>query len=304
MTLDLTRFFHGAVLVGAFLSVAAFVTSLLHQPLVEPPRHGLRGLKRAKAMEQGGLFSAIEPLLRWTAARVQVLTPPSINADLERTLVMAGDLWGLSAAEVTAMTAWSTALGIVAGVVYVSLSGGGPLFVIVLGVFGFLAPKLQIAGLARERVRSIERALPHVVDLMVLALGAGLDFPSTVRQVVEKASDPSAPVIEELSLVLQELKLGRTRQQALEQFAERAPCDSVRDLVAAAVQSEEQGTPLGAVLQTQASTSRQRRSTKAEEMAAKAGTAMLLPMVLLFFAVLILIAGPMIIQLGPKMRGL
>lgn len=286
------------------VAVAAFVLSLLHRPMIAPPRHGLRGLKRQRAMESGGLFPLLEPLLRWTAARLEPFAPPALTHELEQTLVAAGDLWGLSATEVLAMTVWSGLLGVSAGVLYTSLSGGGLLFVLVLGVFGFAAPRLQISGLARERVRSIDRAIPQLVDLLVLALGAGLDFPSALRQVVEKSSDPTAPAIEELALVLQELKLGRTRQQALEQLAARAPCDAVRDLVAAAVQSEEQGTPLGAVLQTQATTTRQRRSTRAEELAAKAGTAMMLPMVLLFFAVLILIAGPIILSMGPEFKGI
>jgi tight adherence protein C len=302
--MTLVRSLQLAGLAALFVSVAAFVTSLLHQPMGEPPRHGLRGLKRAKAMADGGIFPVLEPVLRWTAARVETFVPAAFTRDIERTLVTAGDLWGLSATEVLALTLWSGCFGLVFGAAYTSLFGGGLLFVALLAVFGFAAPRLQISGLARERVRKIERSLPHLVDLLVLALGAGLDFPAALRQVVEKSSDPSAPVIEELSLVLQELKLGRTRQQALEQLAARAPCDSVRDLVAAAVQSEEQGTPLGAVLHTQATTTRQRRSTRAEETAAKAGTAMMLPMVLLFFAVLILIAGPIILNVGPKFKGL
>jgi tight adherence protein C len=110
--------------------------------------------------------------------------------------------------------------------------------------------------------------------------------------VVERSADPESDVIEELGLVLEELKLGSTRRYALEQLARRAPCDEVRDLVAAAVQSEEQGTPLRVVLGTQATTSRQRRSTRAEETASKASTAMVLPLVLLFVALIVLMIGP------------
>ncbi len=299
-----TTIIQGAALATLALSVGAFVLYLLQQPLLDPPSLGLRGLKRAKAMGPGGPLRTIDPLLRWTATRIEPWLPMSARRELDRNLVMAGDLWGLTAAEVIAITLWCGVLGTLLGFVYTSLTGGGALFIVVAGVFGFVAPRLQISALARDRVRKIERSLPHVVDLLVLALGAGLDFPAALRQVVERASDPQAPVIEELSLVLQELKLGRTRQQALEQLAMRAPCDPVRDLVAAAVQSEEQGTPLAGVLQTQASTTRQRRSTQAEETAAKAGTAMMLPMVLLFFAVLILIGGPIILEAGPQFKGL
>src|SRR5687768_4245853 len=146
-------------------------------------------------------------------------------------------------------------------------------------------PYLQLTSAAQKRVRSIQKALPHVVDLMVLGLSAGLDFSGALRQVIERAATADEPLIEELRLLLQELKLGHTRRQALAQLADRAPCDSVRDLVAAVMQSEEQGTPLASVLATQAHTSRQRRSVEAEEAAAKASTSLMVPLALLFIAV-------------------
>jgi tight adherence protein C len=147
-------------------------------------------------------------------------------------------------------------------------------------------------------VRTIARSLPSVVDLMVLGLSAGLDFTAAVRQVIEHAGRADEPLIEELRLLLQELKLGRTRRQALEQLATRAPCDQVRDLVASAVQSESQGTPLASVLAAQAMASRQRRSVDAEETAAKASASLGLPLALLFLAILMLIVSPMVLSLG------
>jgi tight adherence protein C len=64
------------------------------------------------------------------------------------------------------------------------------------------------------------------------------------------------------------------------------------------MQSEEQGTPLAAVLATQAQSSRQRRSVQAEEAAARASTSLMLPLGLLFMAVLLLIVSPMVLSLG------
>jgi tight adherence protein C len=282
------------------VSVGSLAFALLGQSSTAAPHLGTKGLRRAQALAQGGLFASVEPLLRWLAARVRVLVPDSTRAELEQNLTIAGDLWG----ELVGLSVLASGLGFLAGALYGLLAQGGVLFVIAFGVLGAFLPRLYVASVGRERLRGLQRALPHSVDLLVLSLGAGLDFPAALRQVVEKASCPDAPVVEELGMVLQELKLGRTRQQALGQLARRVPCDSVRDLVAAAVQSEEQGTPLGFVLQTQAVTARQRRSTQAEEAAAKAGAAMIVPMVLLFFAVMILIGGPIIVEAGPQMRSL
>ena len=77
-------------------------------------------------------------------------------------------------------------------------------------MLGIFLPYLQLTTAASKRVRSIQRALPHVVDLMVLGLGAGLDFTGAVRQVVDKAGRDDEPLIEELRLLLQEFKLPHT----------------------------------------------------------------------------------------------
>jgi tight adherence protein C len=146
-------------------------------------------------------------------------------------------------------------------------------------------------------MKDVDRRLPHAIDLLALGMGAGLDFPGSVRQVVEKSGHPDEPVIEELTLILHSLQLGRTRQQALQELAERVPASSVIEFVGAVVQAELRGNPIAAVLRIQAEVSRRKRSVFAEESAAKAGVAMILPMVLVFFTILILIVAPIIMRL-------
>ena len=128
-------------------------------------------------------------------------------------------------------------------------------------------------------------------------MGAGLDFPGSVRQVVEKSGNPEEPVVEEFTLILQSLQLGQTRQQALEAFAERVPGDSVVEFVGAVVQAELRGNPVAEVLRIQAEVARRKRTVRAEESAAKAGVAMMGPLVLLFLAILLLIVSPMVMRL-------
>ena len=78
---------------------------------------------------------------------------------------------------------------------------------------------VQISGEGQRRIKEINRGLPYVIDLMALGMSAGLDFPGAVRQGVEKSSNPEDPLIEEMTRVLQELSLGRTRKQTLTDFA-------------------------------------------------------------------------------------
>jgi len=132
---------------------------------------------------------------------------------------------------------------------------------------------------------------------MALAMGAGLDFPGAVRQVVQKSSNPDDPLVEEFTLIMQSLSLGRTRKDALAEFAKRCPVEAVKEFVGSLIQAEERGNPVAEVLQIQATGSRTRRSVRAEELAAKAGVAMVGPLMLVFAAVMMLILGPMYLKL-------
>ena len=280
------------VLLSCAASVGTLVYVMLVQPLLAAPAHGLRGLKRARARSAVSQFKSFEPLMRWLAARLSPLLSGAPQEKLAQKITIAGEVWGLWPAELRALSLLCGAAATLCATGCVLLADLNRLLVPLSFCVGALTPDMQLGSTARTRVRTISRRIPHVVDLLVLALGAGLDFPAALRQVVERSADPESDVIEELGMVLEELKLGSTRRYALEQLARRAPCDEVRDLVAATVQSEEQGTPLGVVLGTQASTSRQRRSTRAEETASKASTAMVLPLVLLFVALIVLMIGP------------
>jgi tight adherence protein C len=164
-------------------------------------------------------------------------------------------------------------------------------------VLGASIPYFRITGAISERLKNVGRRLPHAIDLLALSMGAGLDFPGAVRQVVEKSGRPDEPIVEEFTLLLQSLELGRTRRQALEELARRVPVDSVLEFVGSVVQAELRGNPVVTVLRIQADVSRRKRTVRAEEAAAKAGVAMMAPLILVFFSILILLVAPIIIKL-------
>ncbi len=286
-----------ATFVCVCAALALFGYALLSARSMPAERLGLRGYKRTLARRDHPLFAQIEPLMRWLSTRLGGLVSPELRAHLNQQITRAGDVWGLQAEDVVSLSVLSAASTLALGTAYSVVHGSGYLFAFVAMAFGALVPYLQLTSTVQKRSRSIQRALPHVVDLMVLGLSAGLDFAAALRQVIDRAGTADEPLIEELRLLLQELKLGHTRREALAQFAERAPCDAVRDLVAAVTQSEEQGTPLAAVLAAQAQSSRQRRAVQAEETAARASTSLMLPLGLLFLAVLLLIVSPLVLSL-------
>lgn len=290
--------------VATFLAVSGafglFAYALMSAPSMPAERLGLRGYKRTVARREEPLFARIEPLMRWLSTRLGGLVSPELRTHLERQITRAGDVWGLGADDVLSLSVLSASTAAVLGVAYGFYTDSGYVFAVIGTAMGAMLPYLSVSSQAQKRVRAIQRTLPHAMDLLVLGLGAGLDFTAAVRQVIDKASASNEPLMEEFRLLLQELKLGKTRQKALVQLAERAPCDAVRDLVAAVVQSEEQGTPLASVLAAQAVSSRQQRSVQAEEAAAKASTSLVMPLGLLFAAILLLITSPMVLTLSDK----
>jgi tight adherence protein C len=272
---------------------AVFV--LARNPATHTPRLGNRGLKRQKALEEGGLFKSIEPLMRLVAGWVAHLPIPQRRRAIDELLVHSGDWLGLTADEYIAL---SLICGV--GATLVGLSAATILeFPVIFAFFfsglGAILPYMKVTGEMGRRFKEVNRSLPTSIDLAALCMGAGLDFPGALRQITEKAANREDALVEEFSRILQELDLGRTRRQALEGFAERVPTDAVRDFVGAVVQAEEKGNPLAEVLRIQAHMLRMRRSIMAEENAARAAVLMMAPLMLIFAAIIVILLGPFIV---------
>lgn len=279
-------------------SLMALAYGIASAPTRTASRLGLRGLKRTRILAENEIWAGIEPLVRWLGVRVSGIPTDEQRAELEKHISLAGDYMGITADEYLALTILSgVGCGIIGAICGWMFDMGG--LTVVIGVMlGLAGPYMQISGVAQERLKNVSRGLPYTIDLMALAMGAGLDFPGAVRQVVDKSSNPEDPIVEEFTLILQTLNLGRTRKDALEEFARRCPVDAVTEFVNSLVQAEERGNPVAEVLSIQATVSRTRRSVRAEEMAAKAGVKLVGPLMLVFFCVMGLLLGPALMKIS------
>ncbi len=278
---------------GAFaLTYAAFAA-----PRGDGRRLGLRGLKREQLLENNELWRFFEPIVRWMGLRVSGLLPDGTRDSLNRQIGIAGDFMGLLPEEFLGLAVLSCIMGLGVGYAVGIYTGMGNVATFGVCAFGAIAPYLALTDRSASRFKEVNRRLPYAIDLLALGMGAGLDFPAAVRQVVEKSGAPGDPLVEEFTLILQSLQLGRTRRMALEEFAARVPSDPVREFVGAVIQAEMRGNPVVNVLRIQAEVSRQRRTARAEEAAARAGVAMVLPLVLVFVTILLLIVSPMIMKI-------
>jgi tight adherence protein C len=280
-----------------FLALLILGYAAAAAPTAQAKRLGLRGLKRKRALETVPLWEQLEPVVRWLGARFAGLTSEAWRARLNRQMEQGGDFMGLLPEEALGLSIVSGVAGLVAGWLFGWVSGMGNILLIGGTALGGALPFMRISSAVGDRKRHVAKRLPYAIDLLALAMGAGMDFPGAVRQVVEKSSNPDDAVVEEFTLMLQGLQLGRTRRQALEDFAARVPANAVVEFVGSVVQAELRGNPVVETLKIQAEVSRRRRSVAAEEAASKAGVKMVLPLVLVFAAILILIVAPMAMQL-------
>ncbi len=163
--------------------------------------------------------------------------------------------------------------------------------VVLMALFGFFFPDQWLNGRVQMRQKEILKALPYVMDLLTLSVEAGLDFVAGIGKVVEKSA-PSA-LIDEFRLLLQEIQVGNTRQQALRNLAFRVDMVEINSFVSLLVQADELGASIGPVLRAQSDLFRTQRFQRAEKAGAAAAQKILFPLVLCILpAVFIVIFGP------------
>lgn len=172
--------------------------------------------------------------------------------------------------------------------------------IVIFGAVGYYFPELWLKSVIKERQLEIRLALPFVIDLLSLCTEAGLDFMGAIQRVVIKAK--RSPLIDELQVVLNEIKLGTTRADALRNMAMRINMPEISSLVAVLVTAEQMGSSISVALKSQADQIRNDRFIRAEKSGAAASQKILFP--LIFFivpAVFIVVLGPLIAKLLQKL---
>jgi tight adherence protein C len=283
-------------LVSAALLAAALVFLFVPSELHEPNLRGYRATRRRAALEDSALLRLAWPFIRLCTYYAELIPVPAWKERKSLALRNAGEPWGLNPDELLGLFIASTTGGLVIGFLFANLSGMGYGLAVVGAAIGAFLPNIWLNETANTRLSSINRGLPQALDLIVLSMGAGLDFIGAVRHVVEKWSDKHDPLCEELSRFLHELQLGKTRKEALEDLAYRAPTELVKAFVSNAIQAEKRGTPLVEVLRIQAEVARTKRFQTAEKIAGRAGVVILMPLMFIFAATVLVMFGSLIVK--------
>jgi tight adherence protein C len=178
----------------------------------------------------------------------------------------------------------------------------GLLIAALLGLLGLYLPYIWLRRRVEARQLRLRRALPDALDLMAIAVSAGLSLDSAMAEVVQRWS---GDLSRELQQVLTEMQLGASRREALLNLVERTDLDELRLLVAALLQADELGANLSETLSVQAEQLRIRRRQISEEKARKAPVKMLIPMVgFIFPAMFVVLLAPAVLQFMTAMGSL
>jgi len=169
------------------------------------------------------------------------------------------------------------------------------LFLIAEISMGLVLPGFILGKLLTARQKVILNSLQDVIDLITVSVEAGLGFDGALLKVVDKKPGPLAS---EFDKVLQEIKVGRQKKDALKDMSKRIDLQDFTAFIGAIVQADQFGVGIANVLRIQAEQMRQKRKQRAQEKAMKAPIKMLIPMVLFIFPTLfIVLLGPVAIQL-------
>jgi tight adherence protein C len=160
---------------------------------------------------------------------------------------------------------------------------------------GFFFPDLWLSGRVAARQKAIFRAMPDALDLLTICVEAGLGFDAAMAKVNEKWDNDLSL---EFGRVIQEIRLGKLRRDALRDMSERLGVAELTSFVAAVIQSEQLGVSMAKVLRIQSDQMRVRRRQMAEEEAHRAPIKMIFPIGLLIFpSILIILLGPAAMKL-------
>lgn len=286
------------------LSVFATVFLAVLAVSSRPRNSALQRLQALRRAQPGGEEQDIlqeeerQSALNRLAVSLGRMLPRKLLAGVEAQLVQSGESMTLTAFLTLLFLSVLGTTVIAVLLVTVAFGGFGPMQLGLAGMFiavGFYLPFVIVRSRVNRRKTMILRSLPDAFDLITTCVEAGLGLDAALARVAEKVEGPFA---DELSKVLRDVSLGKSRKDALRELGERTGVPDLISFVTAVIQAESMGSSIGQVLRVQSDQLRVRRRQRAEEQAYKAPVKMIFPLVLFIFPTLFLvILGPAIITI-------
>lgn len=242
------------------------------------------------------------PLMKRFGALGRRLTPVSVIERLRQELVYAGSPPGWDAERILALKVVSVVGLTIVGLFLARTQGRRGILLLGLLIFvGWYIPEWILRSRSGRRQNAIRRSLPDALDLLSITVEAGLAFDAALDRV---ARQEGGPLGEELHRVLQEMRIGKTRSEALRDLAERSTIPELKTFVLSMVQADIFGISVADVLRVQAREMRIKRRQRAEEQAQKVPVKIIFPLIFCIFpALFVVLLGPAAIQIYRALIG-
>jgi tight adherence protein C len=235
----------------------------------------------------------VRPIVQRLGRLLEQTMPEKARHEVQLKLQLGGRPYGLSTTDFIAVRYVLVGLLCLTGIGVGALTQQTVLIAVgatVGAVAGLYLPMLWLRRQVSRRKQDIQIDLPDVIDVLIVCVEAGLTFEAAVEKVVEKYDHALA---DELGRVLQEIRLGRPRLEALYEMGQRTGVDELNNFIQAVIQSEQLGSGIVRILRIQSDEIREKRLLVAQERGAKASLKMLLPMIGCIFPTLwIILLGP------------
>ena len=174
---------------------------------------------------------------------------------------------------------------------------------VVAFALGYLLPDMWLTWRVGSRQHKLRRGLPDALDLLVICVEAGLGLDQALLKVSQDMKISHPELSEELQFVNLEMRIGKTRIEALRELARRTGLDDIKALTAMLIQTERFGTSIAQSLRVYSDDMRIKRRQRAEEMSAKTSVKMVPPLVFFIFpALMVVILGPAMITLMHQLK--
>lgn len=224
-------------------------------------------------------------------------TPTGYAARLDRWLSMAGRPQSMPLDRLLVAKPALALLGALLGMLMMSgdFSPRGLGLLLFVATFLYFLPDMLVYNRGIKRQQAIEQELPNTLDQMLISVEAGLGFESAMAR---SAQNGDGPLAQELIRTLQDIQVGRPRQESYQALANRCTVQDLKSFVRAIIQADKYGVPIAKVLRTQAKVARVKRRQRAEEKALKLPVKVLFPLIFCIFPVIfIVILGPAVINM-------
>jgi len=194
-----------------------------------------------------------------------------------------------------------------AGYRYLTLSGMPSLAALgaLGGACGWTLLHIVLERLAVRRRRAVAQGLADAIELLVIAVEAGLSLEEALNRIVVELHRSQPAMAEELALTSADLRILPSRDEALSRMAERIALPSVRSVVTTLSQTLKYGTPLAQALRVVAADLRNNDLLKLEEQVNRLPVLLTVPMIVFILpSIFLIIGGPAFLKILDVIAGM